>query len=73
MKDKHIVLSKDYRYRAEVCYYDGSTVDCGVFDTLRQAQRELEKYPPDVWDGFAHTDKRYREPDEKRFPLYIPR
>jgi len=63
VKDKHIML-ENFKFRARVCYYNGNILDCGLFETLVKAQKELRKYPRDVWDGYETTNFKYREPDE---------
>ena len=68
VKDKSITL-ENFKFRAHVAYYDGRIVDCGLFETLSLAQRELRKYPRDVWDGYDKDDFRYKEPDNVRKTL----
>lgn len=62
VKDKNIRL-EGFQYRARVEYYNGKVIDCGLFETLPQAQKELLKYPRDVWDGYDKDDYRYKEPE----------
>ena len=65
VKDKSIRL-ENWKYRAQVYYYDGRVVNCGLFDTLVAAQKALLKYPRDVWDGYEKDDYRYKDPDRVR-------
>ena len=58
VKDKNIRL-ENFKYRANVEYYSGRMINCGLFESLYGAQRELKKYPPDVWDGFDMQDPRF--------------
>ena len=63
VKDKRITL-ENWKFRAKVEFYTGQITDCGLFESLKIAQKELEKYPPDVWDGYSVEDHRYREIDD---------
>lgn len=62
VKDKNIRLEA-FKYRARVEYYDGRVVDCGLFESVDLAKRELAKYPRDIWEGYSVDHYRYREPD----------
>lgn len=64
VKDKNIRMEGG-KYRARVEYYDGRIINCGLFDTLVLAQKELAKFPRDVWEDYDTSDFRYKEPDER--------
>lgn len=65
VKDKNIRL-ENWKYRAQVFYYDGRVVNCGLFESLVLAQKSLLKFPRDVWDGYEKDDYRYKDPDHVR-------
>ena len=65
VKDKNITL-EFLQYRAQVAYYNGRVEDCGLFSAIGDAQKVLDKYPRDVWDGYDHCDFKYLEVDDGR-------
>jgi hypothetical protein len=65
VKDKNIRM-EGIGFRSQVEYYNGKIINCGLHDSLLRAQRSLDRYPRDVWDGYDCTDYRYREPSIKR-------
>jgi len=71
VKDKRIELD-NFKYRAIIEYYrdkpsrDRHKPVRKIFETMTAAQKFLEKYPRDIWDGFAINDYKYREIDERK-------
>lgn len=71
VKDKRIELD-NFKYCAIIEYYrdkperDHHKPVEKMFETMSAAQKFLEKFPRDIWDGFAIDDFKYREIDDGR-------
>lgn len=73
IKDKHIKRTSLYSdsYLAIVIYYqdrperDEHKPKHRTFFSLREAQKWLDKFPPDIWCGWDKDDLRYDEVDER--------
>lgn len=73
VKDKHIKRASpsSESYVAVVVYYqdtpqrDAHKPISSVWNTVRQAQKWLDKFPRDIWDGYDKDDRKYVETDER--------
>jgi len=59
IKDKRIYL-EGLVYVAEVHMLDGRVISCGRHMTLKAAQKELTRYPSDVFEGYDDPTKVYK-------------
>lgn len=61
VKDKRIEKA-GLAFVASVHLYDGRVLNAGRHATLKAAQKALEKYPPDVFEGYDDpTSERSKE------------
>ena len=73
VKDKRITLKTADLYLATVEYFqdtfhrDAHEQIDKEFATISAAQKWLEKFPRDIWDGYDSSDFNYQEPDENDY------
>jgi protoheme ferro-lyase len=53
LKDK-CIIKDGLAYVAKVYWYDGGTTNAGRHATLKAAQKALERFPNDVFEGYAN-------------------